>query len=494
MRRVLLSCCVAASLVAADPADPSQADTLLQVGDASWIEREAARFATSLGQDPMVLRQHIAETLYHAHSLEGIDTLRPAMLWWRGRGVMTGLIPLKDRRAFTTDFGIEQPPLVRVGEREGTVVFTQNLSDGLREYRLLATEDTAIIARTVDEARRLVPRIPDLLVTDPSQPVLRLVVRGEALERVLRIPAWLPLLRIPASGLDPRPGLNALLSWLARESSVLTVELRAVGSTHARMTVALKAKVDGDLAQWLNGQQNQATRIAALVDTPSTALVMTARMNWHGRLDVIGDGLLPAQRSTVGNRWTGAVDDSWRQVWRLGERVGELGMAVAVAPDGTWSITTIGEQPRAIEQATHLNALAAAATGDAGRSAESGGLPTTARLVDGHFEITAAGPRHLVSVITSPAQAAAAQTSAVHLATIAAQVVPPRGTAALVVLHADLARLVRLVPGVDREAEIAPAVLDATVTARPGGVLQLDAVLPLEPTAQALAKLPAAWW
>ena len=495
MRSFSLLVLMVAGALAADPTDPAGAERLIQINDAHWVEREASRFAAALGQDPVPVRRRIAERLYRSRDLNGIDTLRPALLWWGTEsGPLTALIPLKDRRIFCDGFGVDQPPMVRVGEREGTVVYTQNLPSGLREYRLLAVEDVAVIARSVDEVHRLVPQIPNLLVTDPALPALRMVVRGPALREALTIPPWLPLPRLPASALDPRPALTALGAWVAQESLYLSVDVRAVNTTHARLTLQLKAKPDSELASWITSQQHQATRIAGLVEKPTTALVATARINWNGRLDRLSDHLGASQRATVPGVWSPAVEESWRQVWRLADRIGEMAMAIDETPDGGHVTTSICEQPRATEQVTHLNALATGATGDAGRSGEISGTPVMVRMVNGRTEATAAGARHIIAVTAAGSAAATAADNAVQLAISAAQVVPPRGTPGILVIRADIGRLVRLLPGANRENEIPPAPMVGLLTVRPGNVLQFEVTVPLEPAALALSRLPHGWW
>jgi len=495
MRSLFLVVCAAAGLLTAEPADPATAERLLQIQDAHWVEREASRFAAALGQDPAPIRRQLAERLYRTRDLHGIDILQPALIWWRtDGGPMTALIPLKDRRIFCDGFGVATPPLVRVGEREGTVVYTQNLPAGLREYRLLAVGEVAVIGRSVDEVQQLAPRIPELLVTDPALPALRLVLRGAALREALTLPPWLPVPRLPASALDPRPALTALGAWLAQESLSLAVELRPVGTTHARLTLQLKARPDGELASWLTSQQNQATRIVGLVEGPATALAITARVGWTGRLEGMPERLGPRQRAGLSGAWSPAVEESWRQVWRLAERIGEMALAIDEAPDGGSLVSAICEQPRATEQLTHLNALAAGATGDPGRSGEIAGMPVVIRTVDGRTEATAAGARHIISVSASGAAAAQTADMAVRLAVSAAQVVPPRGTPGILVLRGDLGRMVRLLPGANREAEVVPAPCTGLLAVRPGGILQFEVTVPLEPAARALSRLPHGWW
>jgi hypothetical protein len=88
-------------------------------------------------------------------------------------------------------------------------------------------------------------------------------------------------------------------------------------------------------------------------------------MAWNGRLEDLANTLGPSQRASVGPAWTPTVEESWRQVWRLAERIGEIAFALEENPEGGLTVIGISEQPRATEQAVHLNALAAAATGRA---------------------------------------------------------------------------------------------------------------------------------
>ena len=106
MRSFSLLVLMVAGALAADPTDPAGAERLIQINDAHWVEREASRFAAALGQDPVPVRRRIAERLYRSRDLNGIDTLRPALLWWGTEsGPLTALIPLKDRRIFCDGFG-----------------------------------------------------------------------------------------------------------------------------------------------------------------------------------------------------------------------------------------------------------------------------------------------------------------------------------------------------------------------------------------------------
>ena len=116
------------------------------------------------------------------------------------------------------------------------------------------------------------------------------------------------------------------------------------------------------------------------------------------------------------------------------------------------------------------------------------------RMVNGRTEATAAGARHIIAVTAAGSAAATAADNAVQLAISAAQVVPPRGTPGILVIRADIGRLVRLLPGANRENETPPAPMVGLLTVRPGNVLQFEVTVPLEPAALALSRLPHGWW
>jgi hypothetical protein len=127
---------LAAIAFAGETANPlDQAEVVLQVRDGRWVDREATRFAAAYNGDLSAVRSELAQALYRSVSFDGIDLTRPALIAWRtGKAPLLAVIPISDRATFLRSFGavdIGEAPLVRTGERDGTVIYTQNQPQGL---------------------------------------------------------------------------------------------------------------------------------------------------------------------------------------------------------------------------------------------------------------------------------------------------------------------------------------------------------------------------
>jgi hypothetical protein len=122
---------------------------ILKVNDPRLLDRETTQFAAGLGIDPAPMRAGLARLLFRSRTLDGIDLSRPALMAWRKeQPALLAIIPLSNRRNFLESFGAsvgDDSPLIRVNERDGTVVYTQNGNDGLIEYRLLVSDRAAYL-------------------------------------------------------------------------------------------------------------------------------------------------------------------------------------------------------------------------------------------------------------------------------------------------------------------------------------------------------------
>ena len=164
---LVLAACLLVEGMAGEAAKPaSMLDTMLadalavvRINDPRWVEREIVKFAATLGIDPAPMRSELSRLLYRCLSTDGIDLTRPALLAWRtGPAPLIAIIPLANRRLFLDSFGVslgDDAPLIRIGERDGTVLYSQNTNDGLVEYRLLVSDKAAFLARTTEECRAL---------------------------------------------------------------------------------------------------------------------------------------------------------------------------------------------------------------------------------------------------------------------------------------------------------------------------------------------------
>lgn len=131
----------------------------LWINDPLWVSERLDRFARLSGVDMAPVRGRLVRAAYLINDLDGIDLGRPALMVWRdGASPLAAVIPIADRDTFLHHFGsvrLPEGPLVRVGERDGTVIFSQNTDQGLWEYRLLIGERSAYLARTPAECRAL---------------------------------------------------------------------------------------------------------------------------------------------------------------------------------------------------------------------------------------------------------------------------------------------------------------------------------------------------
>jgi len=300
-----LSWLTVATLVAGETApEPliSTAQAVLRINDLAWLERTAAQFATTSGGSPDRVRAQIAQSLFATRTLEGIDTSRAAVLAWReGPAPWTAVIPLKDRQRFLDEFGVahaDDGPMVRVGERNGTTVYTQNTRSGLWEYRLLMQDNTAFIARSVDECQQLAARH-----WRPATGAAPLAFRATggwvaAADRLVTVAPLLPDrftdLVLPTGW----PFISLRRDWREVMEHVATVvwEIKpgAQGDIHWRLTAQPKA--ESLLAQWVAGQKNQGSRLIAAVRTPDTIAVGYGRVVWQGHLERWLQGHLERER------------------------------------------------------------------------------------------------------------------------------------------------------------------------------------------------------
>ena len=150
----------------------ADAQSWLLINDPFILDEQLDVFARRAGFDTEPLRDQFAQWAYASRDMRGVDLERPSLLVWReGPAPLAAIIPIRDRAVFLDAFGqatTGQSPMVRVGERDGTLIFSQNSVDALWEYRLLVGENTVFLARTAEECRALAAQPP--LMTDEKLP------------------------------------------------------------------------------------------------------------------------------------------------------------------------------------------------------------------------------------------------------------------------------------------------------------------------------------
>ena len=404
--RILCLCFCFAALAAgeaisANPLD--QAEVILRVRDGRWVDREATRFAAAYGGDLAAVRGELARVLYRASSFDGIDLGRPALLAWRpGKAPLLAAIPVTDRGKFLVSFGMverDEPPLVRTGERDGTVIYRQNQPGGEWEYRLLVAGNIAFLARTAEECRRLATAIGTPAV-DPFAPPVELSLRGDGV-KTPRLPgadwfAALPSAPLVADEFATVPGLLPG-AWAAVAGQIAALSLTAQSDAQGRLVLGarLAAKPDSVLAGWIGAQRPGTERLAGQLRRPGTAILVTGRLSFQGQLERWAFDQGEMLRAAAGARWTDAADGAFRSLCTLIERTGAFAVALERSGPGALQQWVV-EHPRAIEVVQSVAVLAGALRGEDPQIVKLGERSAFSLANGGTFCL--AGDRHAVRV------------------------------------------------------------------------------------------------
>lgn len=306
----------------------NEAVAVMRINAPQWLDKEAARFAASLGMDPGPLRGLMASGLFCSRSLAGLDLSRPALLAWRpGPAPLVAILPIRNRRAFFDQFGVDaDAPFIRVGEREGTVVFTQNSRDGLCEYRLMVGENNvACLARTAAECRILSTVV---LPHTGAEAPLAFSAKG----------GWVSGQSAAAGEAVNLPGLptaSALSLWktLVAQIAEVGLELRPDGEDGMRMGFRFKAVPDSLLAVWISNQRNQPNRLLPLVRSANTMCAIAGQVAWQGQGESFGTAIASLLKAQAGAAWNDAVDEAWTALWTLSDRNGPFAGAFDLTVD-----------------------------------------------------------------------------------------------------------------------------------------------------------------
>lgn len=247
---------------------------------------EAAATEASLSITP--LKTSIAQRVYRARQLNGIDLSRPGMLLWRkGRAPLIGIIPIADRDAFLKDFGrvrFGSALMIRVGENQGTTVYKQNTEQGMIEYRLLIRDQTAYLGRSAAECN-LLSQIE--LQEDPDAPMYTFYI-DKPFDFMPRINDWF--------GPSVKPMEVELKSLFASEydlllqqieSCALTIDVDVKKALHVDFKV--KPAKDSTLALWANRQQNQSSRLLPLMKFDKSSFAIYGNVSWSGGIKELGN-------------------------------------------------------------------------------------------------------------------------------------------------------------------------------------------------------------
>lgn len=488
---------VAPVVVAADATD-----AVIRITDTPWLDRELTRFAAALGRDPKPMRRLLAESLYHTKSLDGIDISRPAVFIWRRSGhPLQAIIPIlaSQRRQFVEEFGVMgsgEAPLVRVGDRDGTVVYTQNHPDGLREYRLLVMDSVAFLAHTADDCRKLAARAGALLPQVGAAAPVTLTCSGE----------WLRASGLLKWSWSPRLPLHQWLPWASMIETAqagalgqvesLTLEIRPTSEGRARLAARVSARPESEFAAWIATQQNVGNRLRGQVGGPDTAVRIDFHAVWQDKLEVLANAQVGAARARAGDGWTAEADESWAQMFSIAQRAGDAVWALEVPEPGRQVQTLVIEQPRHEEAAAHIERVARAMTGVPSTPMAVTGHPATRRTVKAGggmpalAQLVGTTSRQVLLIDGWNVSESQVLASAEGTARRLQQSILSAGEPAVAGLWCNVGRLVRLAAGIDTEVTIPDAVIQGSLRVTGVNSLQFDLVVPLGEAAAALGHLP----
>ncbi len=471
---------------------------VLKIHDPRLLDREATQFAAGLGIDPAPMRAGLARVLFRSRDLEGIDLSRPALMAWRkDNPPLLAIIPLSNRRAFLDSFGAsfgEESPLIRVSERDGTVVYTQNGNEGLLEYRLLVSDRAAYLGRNINECRALVEHQLPAVTTEGT-----LVFRANA-DYFRQISSELN------AGKDDEQytkGLAAfgsslthlqsvvVASWKAFLGQINTVELsvRPDRDGNFKLSLSVQAQEESQLSVWISNQRNQPSRLLSVVRSPNALFTLAGNIVWQGQAEQVGQVIMPVVREQVGDRWTPMVEENWISLWRIADRSGPFAMAsdidiVNKLPVGESRF--ISDQPRAQEMLSLIMLISQAITGRVGEVVSAGSATGYRdRQADTDSAIVA-NDRYLMSIQSNMRSAVAAAT---EVAERSSQIGAPEGSVGIVMTTMNFTPYVRalvLLLGGDQQPSLPQAVMDITVKSGLPGQLILEGTFPAGSLAQLL--------
>ena len=506
MRRLVIALVVLSALAApaGEPSTPSaavdsvlaEALAVLRINDPRVVERETTQFAATLGIDPVPIRAAVGRLLFRSAGLDGIDLTRPALMAWRpGPAPLVAIIPLKDRRLFLAQFGDSagsDAPLIRVGEREGTVVYSQNGNDSAVEYRLLVSDRTAFLARTVDECRQLASRPLQPALTEPP---LTFTASSTWLAGLSLDPSgWLGATRTDG------PDLSALLrlatlrglagaTWaeLVPQITGLVVDLRPDADGMIKFQTRVQALPDSPLAIWISNQRNQPSRLLPVVAGAKAAMTLTGNIVWQGQADRAALPLGELFKSMAGDRWSPVVEETWHSICAIVDRCGPFALALDLDTKGTAlnsELRLAGDQPRAGELSAYLASLVQAVTGTASTPLVAGGTGFLVKPAGGVPAAVIGGERWLVATRSSINDVEAVSAAIVARgATLAA----PEGASGVFMLGINLTQFTRVLSqllGGTPQPVLPPAAWTLVFKTAGPGQLAIDSSLPVQKVAQ----------
>lgn len=460
LRVLLAAAFVCAGAVAGEaragkgPAALADALAVLRVNDPRLLDRETTQFAAGLGINPAPLRAAMANLLFRSRTLDGIDLSRPALMAWRPQEPsLVAVIPLSDRRSFLDNFGAGfggDAPLIRVGERDGTVVYTQNGNDGLLEYRLLVSDRAAYLASTTALCRDLAeyPLQPltseaPLVFTANSGFLVGLGAERDGLADGLSPEQQKAMEALAPGAIGLQKATRA--GWQAFLGQLLSAELSIRPDAQGTLNFALhaQARPDSALAVWIANQRNQPSRLLPIVRTDKTVFSLAGNIVWQGQAERLGKIFADPLKDTYQERWNAMVEENWTAMWGLVDRAGPFAMAADVdLKDGKPISETryLGDQPKAQEVMSLITLVSQGLTGMVGEAVTAGNASGYREQDTNGERVLVANERHLVSVQSNMRSAVEA---AGEIVTRSQTIGAPEGQAGVLQFSTNLTPMIR---------------------------------------------------
>ena len=320
----------------------------VKINNGRWLSEKINAFEGALG-DGQKLRAWFTEGLFLSGSMRGLDLNRPGLLAWRdGNAPLIAIIPIADRRLFLREFGVAREldtQLIRVGEQDGTLVYSQNTVQGLWEYRLLVGEQNVYLARTAQECEALEQVV--LEATDLNVPIEFMATHQELDKRLgSRLLHWYKWNKyVPRFPMQKwwKPYVAEWFSGIERVHGKLTANDQFVN-----VTITAEPKADTELAAWITRQRNESSRLLPIISQSSDIFQLHGNFVWQGELAALGRPVirsLPRQPALTPDQESGI-----RTFFGLLDRRGPFVMTWGVhGESGTPYYRRLSEQPRPAE-------------------------------------------------------------------------------------------------------------------------------------------------
>ena len=269
----------------------------IQLNQPRWVVESVATMATALGLTDGHTQAYVAEFLFGSVDLSGIDLSRPAVLAWRtGDAPLVGMIPVADRSAFLRTFGLVQHIdrlLMRVGERDGTVVYSQNTDAGLFEYRMMFRDGYAYLARNSNECRLLADFKRSTSAFDGAPLIMR--ASGESIADMAMRHQIFSSMPAGFNIIQELPWLQTLqadVPAFMKQADNLTLTIESKSEGRVKIQTQISAVTDTDLAAWSARQVNTGSRYLPVLARSDDIARFHANIRWKGEMEAIGRNVI----------------------------------------------------------------------------------------------------------------------------------------------------------------------------------------------------------